>query len=984
MRARSAWPVPLVLLAACASAPTPVAEPVAAVSDSTTWVEATLAGLTLEQKVGQMLVVRTSGDFQNLASAEFRDVETLVRDIGVGGIVLGLGSPTEAAVKLNALQARASLPLLVGADLEWGAAMRLWRPTYLPYAIEGDGGTAFPFAMGVGATGEPALADTIGRITAREARAVGVHWVFAPVADLSTRADNPIVNIRSYGSDPGDAGAFVAAFVRGAARGGVLTAVKHFPGHGETNTDSHLALPRLMLDRAELEARELVPFRDAVAAGAPAIMLGHIAVPGLAGDRELPATLSPAAVAYVREQFEFDGLVVTDALGMGALKALPGMNDGEIAVRAVEAGNDVLLTPPDPHRAHAALVAAVRAGRIAEARIDSSVHRILEAKAHLGLHRERLVAPGLVGSIVGAPEHTRAADVIAERSITLVRDAGGIVPLDPRTVHRIAVIAFTDPSDLTAGRAFAAELTSIYGSGVEFVRLDGERAEDQFDDAVRRAASADAIVFAPFLMPISGRGDLRLPMRAEALVARLRALGRPMVVAGFGDPYAPARLGGDALLLAWQPRSPVAERAAARALSGLAAISGRLPVAVEGAGRGAGLARAVRSYSMFEVDPAEAGMDPAVMQQIDRIMSSAILGGAAPGAAIAVGRHGRIVKLRGYGRLDWRDGFRTATDETIYDVASLTKVIATTTAVMMLAQDGRIDLDAPIARYLPEWRNRAERRSVTVRNLLLHDSGLPAWAPLHAEPGRAAYRQRIAGLVLQSTPGERTAYSDLGFMLLAMIVEEVTGEPLDQFLQRELFLPLGMNSTGFNPLTWQVRGGAADDAGDNTLLTRIAPTERSPNAADGFIHGIVHDENARGLGGVAGHAGLFSTARDLAIFVQMLMNGGFYGDRRYIDAAVVTQFTRRFGPQSTRALGWDTPGESSSAGDYFGWTSFGHTGFTGTSIWADPERDVFVVLLTNRVNPSRHNQKHIALRRAIADAVQRAIVDAPVEKRKER
>ncbi len=968
--------------AACASAP--VATPTTAVeADSATWVVATIAGMSLEEKVGQLLVTRVSGDFSNIDSPAFDDAEALVRDLGVGGLVVGLGSPTETAVKLNALQSQADVPLLVAADLEWGAAMRLWRPTYLPYGIEGEGGTAFPFAMGVAATGEPALADTVGRITAKEARAVGIHWLLAPVADLSTRADNPIVNIRSYGSDPAAAGAFVAAFVRGATRGGALTAVKHFPGHGETSTDSHLALPRLTLDHATLEARELAPFRDAVAAGASAIMLGHIAAPGLAGDRDMPASLSPAAVAYLREQFEFDGIIATDALGMGALATLPGMDDGELAVRAVEAGVDVLLTPPDPQRAHAAIVAAVRAGRIAATRIDASVRRILAAKAGVALHQERAVAPTLVNATVAAPAHVRAAEHIAERSMTLVRDPRGVLPLDPRTVRRLTVIAYTAPQDLVAGRAFAAELESIYGSGVEFMRLDEDHSATGYDEAVMHASQADAVVFAPFLMPVSGQGFLRLPERAAELASRLRATGRPLVVVGFGDPYAPARVDADALLLAWQPRSPIAERAAARALAALAPVAGRLPVAVEGAARGAGETRDVRRYSLLTADPADVGLDPTAMQRIDRLVESAILGGAAPGAAVAIGRHGRIVKLRGYGRLDWRDGFRTVTDETIYDLASLTKVVATTTAAMMLVDDGALDLDAPIARYLPEWSDRPERRSVTVRNLLLHDSGLPAWAPLHPESaGRAAYRARIAGLRLQSTPGERTAYSDLGFMLLAMIVEEVSGQPLDEFLEQRLFEPLGMSDTGYNPLGWDVRTGAADD--EITLLGRIAPTERTGTTRDGFIHGIVHDENARGLGGVAGHAGLFSTARDLAAFVEMLLNGGFYGGHRVLDPATVEQFTRRFGAQSTRGLGWDTPGESTSAGDYFSFDSFGHTGFTGTSIWADRERDVFVILLTNRVNPSRDNQKHAALRRQLADAVQRAIIDQPVARRDER
>jgi CubicO group peptidase (beta-lactamase class C family) len=598
----------------------------------------------------------------------------------------------------------------------------------------------------------------------------------------------------------------------------------------------------------------------------------------------------------------------------------------------------------------------------------------------MGLNAERMVAPGLVASLVATPEHVGAAERIAERAITLARDVRRVVPLDPRTVRRLQVIAFGPPGAVNVGSALHASLDSIYGAGVALTQLDETRDANAFDQAVRAAADADAVVFAAFAGP-SSEHSTRLPDVAVQLVSRLQATERPLVVLGFGDPYGPAALGTDALMLAWQPHAASAQHAAARALAGITPIEGRLPVALGKLPAGAGEVRAARRYSLTEAQPWDVGMDSTLAPRVRRTVETAILGGAAPGAAVAVGRHGRIVLLRGYGRLDWRDGFAAVDEATIYDIASLTKVVATTTAAMLLVDDGRLDLDAPISRYLAEWSSRPERRSVTVRNLLLHDSGLPAWAPLHAEAdSRAEYRARIAGLRLQSVPGERTAYSDLGFILLGLIVEEISGEPLDAFLERRVFDPLGLRETGFNPLTWAVHSGAADE-GEPALLRRIAPTERSLSAPGGFVHGVVHDENARGVGGVAGHAGLFSSARDLAVLVQMLMDHGFYDGRRYIDPSTVAAFTQRFGTLSSRALGWDTPGSSTSAGEYFTASSFGHTGFTGTSIWADRERDVFVILLTNRVNPSRDNQRHNALRRMLADVVQRAIIDMPVHPR---
>lgn len=383
--------------------------------------------------------------------------------------------------------------------------------------------------------------------------------------------------------------------------------------------------------------------------------------------------------------------------------------------------------------------------------------------------------------------------------------------------------------------------------------------------------------------------------------------------------------------------------------------------------------------------PEEVGLDPARLARVDSLINDAILAGATPGAALAIGRHGRLVRLGGYGRLDWRSGFGPVTDSTIYDLASLSKVIGTTTAAMILVEEGRLDLDAPVAHYLPEWRGKGDKERVTVRHLLTHSSGLPAYAPLWRQlRGRDAYARRIGAMGLDHAPGSRTVYSDLGIMVLGFIIEEVTGQTLDGFLDERVFDPLGMRDTGYNPRSWAdpVPAVAAyGEAGPGTdgsppILARVAPTEVDTVFRHTHVHGVVHDENAYALGGVAGHAGLFSSARDLAVFAQMMLNGGEYGGVRVVDSATIAFFTRR-AEGSGRALGWDKPGPS----DPFSPRAYGHTGFTGTSVWIDPEYDLFVVLLTNRINPTRDNTKHAALRRAVHDAVIHAITDMPVRKR---
>jgi len=396
-------------------------------------------------------------------------------------------------------------------------------------------------------------------------------------------------------------------------------------------------------------------------------------------------------------------------------------------------------------------------------------------------------------------------------------------------------------------------------------------------------------------------------------------------------------------------------------------------------------ARSVAADSL-EVDPAGVGMDPSLLARLDSVVLAAIDERVTPGAALAIGRHGRLVRLRGYGLLG--DGTDTpVTPTTLYDLASLTKVVGTTTAVAMLEEEGRIALDRPVVSYLPWWSGGLpDKERVTVRQLLLHRAGLPEFRAWFTEiSGEEAYRQALAAEPLEWPPGSRTVYSDLGAMTLGFLVSEVSGLPLDRFLRERLWEPLGMEDTVFRP--------------DASLRPRTAPTELDTIWRGFHVHGVVHDENAYAMGGVAGHAGLFSTALDLSIFARMMVGGGAVptcsptvleafpcargasGPVRIFAPETVERYTRRNDPASSRALGWDTPSGRSSAGDYFGERAFGHTGFTGTSIWIDSELDLFVVLLTNRVNPSRSNQRHVPFRRTVHDLAAMAIVDQPVRPR---
>ena len=383
--------------------------------------------------------------------------------------------------------------------------------------------------------------------------------------------------------------------------------------------------------------------------------------------------------------------------------------------------------------------------------------------------------------------------------------------------------------------------------------------------------------------------------------------------------------------------------------------------------------------------PAEqgtAGMASDLGVRLDSIVSAGIAQGAAPGAALAVGRWGKVIHLRGYGRIDAAPDAAPITDSTLFDLASLTKVIATTTAAMILEDEGKLDLDTPVRTYLPEL-DAPDKASVTTRMMLTHTGGFEAFAPLWRDArGRAAFLRQINNRKLAYAPGDTTIYSDWDFVLAGLIVERITGMPLDRFLASRVWQPLGMRDTGYNPLlSGSIPADSACTAtfrAAHPMLARIAKTEMDTIYRRIHVHGIVHDENACALGGVAGHAGLFSSARDLAVFAQMLLAGGQYGGASLIQPTTLARWTARQSRQSSRAIGWDTPAARSSGGRYFSPRSFGHTGFTGTSIWVDPERGLYVVLLTNRVNPTRSNMRHEALRRDVADAVQASVTDAPL------
>jgi beta-N-acetylhexosaminidase len=641
-RACTAGVAALGALAACATGPAPVTipaptpttvivapAPVPAVrlSDAA-WADSVLASLSLRDKAAQMVWPWMLGDYTADDDAAFTRIARLVRDQHLGGLIISVGSPTEIAAKLNALQSISRVPLLVGADLETGAAFRARGGFFLPNGIDLGGATSFPYEMGIGASRDTALAYSMGRVTAREGRALGIHMAFAPVMDVNNNPKNPVISLRSFGENSPLVSRLGAAFVRGIQENGMLATAKHFPGHGDTEQNSHLELARVDASRARIDTVELPPFRAAIAAGVRGVMTFHGYIPAL-DTTPIAATLNPRIMTdLLRGQLGFTGLVITDALDMNGV--LGKMSMAEVTQRAVLAGADVLLMPSDNVGAIDAVVDGVRSGRIAETRIDESVRKLLVAKREMNLDRQRLVDIPAMRAIVADSGNLAAARVAAERAITLVKDSLGIVPLSrlPHTA-RIVSLTIAPKVDLGAGSAFNAELSrvfpalraltlspeSLYGSsgagagaavagGTYVASPQPALFPASVENALRASQGADVVIVSSYFGASSATARLAAPGGMAELIDALKRNRAKVVLATFSNPYIASELPSTpAYLVAWGS-APVSQRAAARGLLGLAPISGQLPITIPSvAGYGAGLKRDVMAVPATVTTP---------------------------------------------------------------------------------------------------------------------------------------------------------------------------------------------------------------------------------------------------------------------------------------------------------------------------------------------------------------------------------------------
>lgn len=915
------------------------------VNQESSWVDKKISTMTVEEKVGQIMVPAYVPNFYSENDASFKRLMNLVKNYHIGGVMFFRGMPYEVARSIERLQAEAELPLMVMADMEWGLTMRV------------DQTTDFLQNMAIGATGSEEFAYEMGKITATEAKAIGVHIGFAPVMDVNNNPDNIIINTRSYGEDPEEVARLGAGFIRGLQEHGVFATAKHFPGHGDTDVDSHLNLPVITASKERIKSTELAPFQAAVAAGVKAVMVAHITYSAFPQMEGRPATLDPYFIQEVlRKEMGFKGLVVTDAMGMGGI--IENYWSGEAAVMAVNAGVDLLLLPPNLELTFRFLVKAVKDGRVPMQRIDESVKRILQAKLELGLDKKPVFDIKSLEAVLAKPEFSRKAEDIANASMTLLRDDKNVLPLHAEEIDSVLVVTITDEE---GGAYRGAPLNREVARRIPIVRtayIDPRTTTEELQEIMTQSDSAQAVIIGAFVKWGSYKGSVTLPDTTAKLLAQLFEIDKPMAVISFGSPYVLRQMPNVPSYLCAYGTKPLAVRAATRAIFGEIPITAKLPVSIPGFHEiGDGLERSVHKMNLVKE------IDDEVLQGAYAVLNQAIADSVFPGAQIAVVRDGKLIASRSFGRQTYDPTSSEINAETIYDLASVTKVVATTVSAMQLWERKKLLLDVPINSYIPQFKG-GEKDSVTLRHLFTHSSGAHWWVDLwNKAENKAEALDYIFNLPLDYTPGDSMIYSDLGLIMIGDILETVTGKRIDQLSSDLIYKPMGMKNTMYTP--------------PKALLPRIVPTEIGGSMNRGLIHRDVHDENTHFFGGVSTHAGLFSTAEDLAALAQMLLNGGIYNHHRFFSPATIKYWTTRqnIPESSTRALGWrTTEAEKSSSGEYFSKGSFGHTGYTGTSFWIDPNEEIAIILLTNRVHPTRERGGMYQVRRDFHNAVMKSLI----------
>ncbi len=926
---------------------------------STSWVDSVFHSLSLEERIAQLLMIRVHTDRDE---AYYDSIVHLVKDYNLGGAAFFRGYPTAQVLVTNRMQSQAKTPMLIAMDAEWGPAMRL------------DSIDAFPRQMALGAIQDNDLVYKMGKEIGRQLNRLGVHINFAPVVDVNNNAENPVINFRAFGEDPQEVAQKGLAYMHGLQDAGIIACAKHFPGHGDTDADSHHTLPLLQQPFEEIDAVHLYPFRKLMAQGLKSIMIAHLEMPSLEPEPELASTLSHNIVTKLLQgEMGFDGLVITDALDMRGVSDY--FEPGELELRALMAGNDILLLPENVPAAIGTIKNAIQDGTIHEDLVNRACRKILYYKEKAGLHNFRFTSPENIVEDLNSPKNQVLNKSLVEASLTLVRNEGQLLPVKSLSEKKIAALAIgATPDNAFHQRLKKYAPVSTYG-------IDKYHSPLHAAQKMEKLGAYDLVILSVHDNSFFFSRDYGINGKTIGLINSI-ARRQEVILSLFANPYSLAFfedkiLDTEAILVAYQEGN-LFEFAAAEAIFGGLQVTGTLPV-TSGAhfANAAGIITPEPSRIRFGYAE-EAGIQSRLLARIDSMAVEGIRNKAYPGCQIAIVRDGIMIYHKAFGHHTY-DSLAPVMPTDVYDLASITKIAATTPAIMKLYEQGRISLDNGISNYVP-WIKGSEIQEISIRDILAHQGRLQAWIPFfletmdedgsrlegiydhqHSEKFDLQvadgmfmhnnYRDSIFRQVMDAGLLEEPGYlySDLGFILLAELVWHVTGQRLDDFVKHTFYDPMGLTTITYRP------------------LKRIAAAHIVPSAHDTLwrqqvVHGHVHDPAAAMLGGVAGHAGLFSNAGDLAKLMYMILNDGHYGGDHFLDRSTIGYFTTAHfaNDDNRRGLGFDKPaidsGTRGPAAESASPMSFGHSGFTGTYVWADPMEDLVFVFLSNRTFPDETNR----------------------------
>lgn len=931
------------------------------------WVEARLSEMSLREKIGQFFMVAA---YPNKDESHWREVDSLVEKEKVGGVIFFQGDRENLSRAINRFQSKAKTPLLIGMDAEFGVQMRL------------VGEERFPYQYTLGAANDVGLTQKMGELIGRECKSLGIHINFAPVADVNSNPNNPVIGFRSFGESPKEVAAHIEAIVKGMESTGVLTCLKHFPGHGDTDIDSHLDLPVISNSYAHLNAIDFFPFRSGIRAGASSVMMGHLSVPAL-DPSGMPSSLSKTIIHdYLKAELGFKGLVISDALGMKGVTRQYGKID--VVVRAFEAGNDILLFPEDVHESMNRIVEMVNLGTISIEEIDNRCRKILIAKY-------KTIVDPVSSPASNAAENTYFKKKVYEKALTVVRNTDTLLPF--RSLEkRTALVSIGDHS-----ASFMESVNQI--APVErFHFANGTEAFQHFHDKLN---TYERVITSFHASSVKVGKKTALPADWQAWMKSLKSEAENAVLF-FGNPlvlkeaHIPTHI--ESVVIGYENHQ-LAQEVAGQFVMGINGAGGRLPVTVnQELNRGEGLI--ISSLGrMGSVEPEAIGLSSVKLTEIDAIAQKGIASGAFPGCQVLVAVEGKIVYQKAFGYHTY-DKKRSVSNTDLYDIASITKIAASTLSAIRLKSEGKFDLNKTLGDYLPELTVGTAYASVRLKDMLAHQAGFTPWIPFYTKtlknyrPDSSIYasittesHQRnvaqdlwikddyeasIYQQILQAPLRARTyKYSDIGYYFLKKIIEKESGMSLDEFVHTTFYAPMGLQRILYNPL-------------QRFLKEEITPTENDTVFRKQLIHGFVHDQGAAMLGGVGGHAGLFANARDLAAIMQLILNKGEYAGKSYLDPLAVDAFTAcQYCPRNRRGAGFDKPTLDRNGGpttDLVSLSSYGHSGFTGTIAWADPEHQVNYIFLSNRVYPNAENWKLVKMN--IRTDIQRVIYESLKERTK--